>query len=195
MIFFTSVMAHSSRRNPACPRLPAESATRTPGTDPAQDTCKRVTIKAERSRLEDNTLRNHLIRGLAAAIGMQLALIASAGNPAAQLAGSEWRPTHIGNIETPQETALFVRFGAKGQLSGHGGCNRFFGAYATGKAGIEIGPLGATRMACPEPIMDLEQRFLTALQSAKDCKRNGTRLTCSDARGETTLRFVQTDWD
>jgi hypothetical protein len=45
-------------------------------------------------------MRNHLIRGLAFAVGMPLALILSAGNPAAQLAGSEWRPTTIGDRNT-----------------------------------------------------------------------------------------------
>jgi len=140
-------------------------------------------------------MRHKLIRCLAFTIGMALALIVSAADPVAELAGSEWRPTTIGAIEPPGDTAISLRFGEDGQLSGHGGCNRFFGAYKTTAAGIEIWPLGATRMACPEPVMDLEQRFLNALQAATGFKRDRTRLTFSDAQGETLLQLVQTDWD
>ncbi len=66
--------------------------------------------------------------GLQAGI-LALALAAASGPAAAQLAGNEWRPMEISNIDVPAGAGLFVRFGGEGKLEGDGGCNRFFGAY------------------------------------------------------------------
>ena len=114
---------------------------------------------------------------------------------APQLAGSEWRPTDIGGVEVPAEPEVFVRFGGEGRLEGHGGCNGFFGSYELDGDKIEIGPLGATRMACPEVIMDAEQRFMNVLGNAKRVKRDRIDLTLFDGSGNPLAQLVQTDAD
>jgi heat shock protein HslJ len=52
------------------------------------------------------------------------------------------------------------------RFNGFGGCNRFFGAYVAGAdGGLAIpSPIGATRMACPEPIGKVESALLAALE-------------------------------
>lgn len=119
----------------------------------------------------------------------------NAASQAMQLAGSEWRPTEIGSIEFPANSEVFVRFGGEGALEGYGGCNRFSGAYKLVADKIEIGPLAATRMACPEPVMDREIRFLQALEHARKFVRDGIDLSLIDDSGNPLGRLIQTDAD
>jgi len=127
--------------------------------------------------------------------GLALALATASCAPAAPLAGSEWQPTRIGGIEVPDGSQMFVGFGAEGNLVGHGGCNRFFGTYELKGSRIEIGPLGATRMACPEAVMKLEARFQGALGTTRQFSRERIDLTLSDAAGVSLVRLRQADAD
>lgn len=111
------------------------------------------------------------------------------------LAGSEWRPTEIGGVAVPADSEIFIQFGDEGTLQGHGGCNGFMGSYKLDGDSIEISPLGATMMACPEAIMERERRFFDALQKSEHFERDGTDLTLSDELRATTAKLVQTDPD
>jgi heat shock protein HslJ len=124
-----------------------------------------------------------------------LALLAAAPASAAELAGSEWRPVRIGAAPWPEDSGIFVRFESEGRLAGHGGCNRFMGSYALGGDTIEIGPVAATRMACPEPAMEHERLLFDVLESARGFSRNRTELTLTDSQGHVIATFIQTDWD
>ncbi|MEA3278145.1 MAG: META domain-containing protein [Pseudomonadota bacterium] len=47
------------------------------------------------------------------------------------------------------------------RIGGSAGCNRYFANIDDkGKGAVAIGPVGSTRMACPEPLMAQEQAFL-----------------------------------
>ncbi len=126
---------------------------------------------------------------------LTLALATTSGAGAAELAGSEWRPVEIGNLQVPPGAELFVRFAGEGKLEGHGGCNRFFGSYKIAVDRVETGPLGATRMACPEPIMEREMRFLQALDNARRFVRDRIDLVLTDEEGAPVARLIQTDAD
>ena len=122
--------------------------------------------------------------------------ITSTPTAAQQLAGSEWRPLNIGDIEVPAGSELFVRFGGEGKLEGHSGCNRFSGTFKLTGDGIEIGPLGVNRMACSEPaVMEREVRFLEALQNARRFLRDRIDLSLTDNAGNPVVRLIQTDAD
>ncbi|WP_075996859.1 META domain-containing protein [Salaquimonas pukyongi] len=105
---------------------------------------------------------------------------------ASSLAGSEWG---MAGQDMP-----FVRFEAGGRVTGHAGCNRFFGSYETDGEKFKAGPLGATRMACPGAVMEKEQAFLSSLQNARRFTRRGARLELIDGKGK-VLTLVQRDWD
>jgi heat shock protein HslJ len=49
------------------------------------------------------------------------------------------------------------------------GCNRYFATIKDGPApgDVDIGPLGATRMLCPEPQAAVEQRFMQQLADVR----------------------------
>jgi heat shock protein HslJ len=105
-----------------------------------------------------------------------------------RLAGSEWGMT---GKDKP-----FVQFGSGGKLAGNAGCNNFFGGYEVAADGsIAIGPLGSTRMACPEPEMTQEMQFLDMLQGVKRFERDGTRLSLMDGSGTVLAELVQRDAD
>ena len=131
---------------------------------------------------------------LACVLALTLAITSTLA-AAQRLAGSEWRPTEIGDIKVPAGSEMFVRFGSESKLEGHGGCNQFFGTYTLAGDGIEIGPLGATRMACSEPVMDIEIRFLKALESASRFMRDRIELWLTDTGGNPVVRLIQSDAD
>lgn len=55
-----------------------------------------------------------------------------------------------------------------GQVNGSAGCNSYFGVVQLGEDGaIRFGMLGSTLMACAEPRMEQEFRFLQALQQVR----------------------------
>ena len=67
---------------------------------------------------------------------------------------------------------------------------QFFGSLEQTEAGIEIGPLGATRMACPEPIMSREMAFLEALQKTRDFQVSNDSMRLLDDEGSVLAEFV-----
>ena len=66
----------------------------------------------------------------------------------------------------------FIEFGS-GRLSGRAGCNRFSGTYSITGDRLSVGPLMATRMACPEPRMRHEHRVLEILRGPVTMRRQG----------------------
>jgi len=93
-----------------------------------------------------------------------------------------------GVLDTLQST---LSFDADLNVSGNGGCNRYFGSTTVDEDEIAFGPLGNTRMACSQAIMDQEQRLLGALESARTWRIDAARdlLYLDNEEGRTILRF------
>ncbi len=119
------------------------------------------------------------------------------------LAGSDWAVTMVNNgreavvsvIEGSELTALF---GDNGELSGSAGCNQYISSYTVSGNTIQIGQIGSTMRLCPEPegIMEQEQAFLVALQSAATFRIEGDSLelrTADDAIAVMMTRRVEID--
>jgi hypothetical protein len=68
----------------------------------------------------------------------------------------------------PEEPEVTLRFDEE-RLMGSSGCNNYFAAATPGEVPgvVSIGPIGATRMACPEAEMAVEARFLSLLEGVK----------------------------
>jgi heat shock protein HslJ len=128
-----------------------------------------------------------------------LAAVALATLPAVAaaegLAGSEWRPLTLAGAPFPDGVEAFVQFGAEGALTGRGGCNRFSGAYAIDAGRLTIGPVAATRMACPEPAMSAEATLFQTFLATRAFFRDGADLTFLGEDGAPVAAFAQTDWD
>lgn len=63
------------------------------------------------------------------------------------------------------------------RFAGNAGCNRIFGSFdaglPSGEAKLKFEDVGMTRMACPEPLMQIEQQFVRALNGV-------TRMAVTD---------------
>lgn len=64
------------------------------------------------------------------------------------------------------------------RVSGHGGCNAFTAPFRVEGRRITIGPVAATRMACPD--MESEKRFFSALLESHAFELPGGRLVLED---------------
>jgi heat shock protein HslJ len=111
------------------------------------------------------------------------------------LAGSEWRPTEIDGVEIAEDAGIFIQFGAEGKVQGSGGCNRFTGKYEVDGDTIALGPLATTRMLCPDPVQQNEDRLFAGLARATKFAREGIDLTLKDDEDAVVVQLVQTDAD
>ena len=106
------------------------------------------------------------------------------------LAAISWLVTSYNNgkeaaVSPILGTELTLEFAADGNINGSAGCNRYFGPYSLSDATMQIGPLATTRALCQEPagIMEQEQEFLTALQSAATYTIQNDKLDMRTAEG------------
>lgn len=111
------------------------------------------------------------------------------------IADTAWRPTHIGEMRLQDDSRMIVQFNSNNSIVGHSGCNRFFGDYTFVDGSLDIGPLGSTRMACPEPVNSFEISFLEALQSARTLSRTESGLAMRDDKGDVVARYIATERD
>jgi heat shock protein HslJ len=84
--------------------------------------------------------------------------------------------------------AVTVSFEA-GRVQGFSGCNQFMGSYALNGGRLALGPVGGTMMACPEPVMGVENRFLKAFSGTLQIAVAGDRMTLTPADGGEALQF------
>lgn len=83
-----------------------------------------------------------------------------------QIGGVEWRAVDINGVPVGEGAAPTLRLDG-GRASGNASCNRFSGSYELGRTEqrLRFGPLAATRMACPTPVMEQERRYLGILEA------------------------------
>lgn len=106
------------------------------------------------------------------------------------LEGTEWKLTGwtVSSID-PASVTITAEF-AEGRLSGNSGVNTYSGPYKAGPdATFSAGPLAATEMAGPEPVMRAETAYLTLLGQAKSYEVTGSRLTLFDGGENESLIF------
>ena len=83
------------------------------------------------------------------------------------LSANEWQLVSIDGQPVPADAKPPVIHFERDSIRGFAGCNRFTSPIKeTAPGRIEVGPAAATRMACPGPEMDLEQKFLAELGKA-----------------------------
>lgn len=112
-----------------------------------------------------------------------LALGAVAALGQATLVGTSWVMASAG--KRPPS----ISFEADGKVAGSGGCNRFFGSYEQDGESLSFSPLGATRMACPQGTMRVEQDFFAMLGAVRKAKVEASTLVLVDAAGQELTRL------
>ena len=93
------------------------------------------------------------------------------------LVGTEWQLIQLGGetVRPEEGRFTFTLQAETGQLVGTGACKSLSGSYKSDeKRSLKIGPLAATRMACPD--LKREQAFIEALESATHYDMDGPML-------------------
>ena len=112
--------------------------------------------------------------------------------PPPTLEGVTWEVTGFNNgrqaVVSPMlDTKISLAF-KDGMVTGTAGCNTFRATYTAVADSLAIGPAATTRMACPkEGVMQQEQQFLAALQSATTWAIERNVLDVHRADGERVL--------
>jgi len=111
----------------------------------------------------------------------------------ADLGGHGWVLIELGPEQhLPEDIEISLLF-QDDRVSGTSGCNNYFAGVLAPKAGeLAFNGMGTTRKACPEPRMDLERRYLSALAGATGYTFQAGRLAlrCDTDEGSIVLMFT-----
>lgn len=113
------------------------------------------------------------------------------GGAPGQLWGTSWLLEDTGGTGVIDNAQATLEFPETGKVAGRGSCNRFFGTVELTGHSIAFGPLGSTRMACPEAVMNQEARYLKALQEAERYDFDGAFLLIHARGMDRPLRFTR----
>ena len=113
-----------------------------------------------------------------------------------ELPGTNWEVTAYNNgkgavVGLIPGTQITANFDQEGKLAGNAGCNNYFADYTTDGEKITIGMPGSTRMFCNEPegIMEQEQAYLDALNTAATYKIMGLTMEMRTSDGAIVATF------
>ena len=113
----------------------------------------------------------------------------ASGQDAAGIEGIAWYLTEVGGSPiSPMaggKQPHMLLDPAQKQATGFAGCNHFFGSYQLDGSSLTFGPMGATRMACPDLETGLETSVLKALETTRKWKQADGELLLLD--GDTVL--------
>ena len=99
------------------------------------------------------------------------------------LAGTRWNVVNFNNgmgavTGTIADTSITLAFDGSGQATGNAGCNTYSAVYRAGGNTLTVERPNATMQFCetPEGVMQQEQQYLAALQSAATFNLSGDQL-------------------
>jgi len=103
--------------------------------------------------------------------------------PGDPLADTAWELQFIRRTSALSDVTVTAEF-KEGRIGGKASCNRYFASYEVKGDSLRIGPAGATKMMCPETVMEQEDLFLAFLQEAKTFRIQDGQLQIFRADGE-----------
>lgn len=104
------------------------------------------------------------------------------GDPISLLAIGEWTVASVGGEPTGERPPT-LQFLPEGRAAGFAGCNRWMGNAGLSGEGLAFTQAATTMMACPEPAMAAERRFLDAL----------SKITRHDFGADGSLQLIAGD--
>lgn len=107
-------------------------------------------------------------------------------SPTAGLTGTEWRLVQLDggttDVGAGASAPTLLLTATDTRVSGFAGCNRLMGSYELTGARLRFSQLATTRMFCANT-MDLEQRYLAALEATRTYRLTGRELDLTGDRG------------
>lgn len=152
--------------------------------DPARSYVVQASISsAGRTMFGTNTPSSVLTRGAGASVVLTVEPVAAAapGGATATLINTYWKLIDLGGTspvgQEDNREANFILSAEGSSIAATGGCNRMFGNYESGPdltLKLKVG--GISMMACAEPLMKQEARFVEALNATTSYRIDGTKL-------------------
>jgi heat shock protein HslJ len=111
------------------------------------------------------------------------------------IVGKDWTLVELYGVVVQQnqlnKEAHMILNAAEKRVAGSGGCNSFFGGYELeGDKGIRFLNMGATKMACPDNAMQVEQRLFEAFGNTSQFSFKNDTLLLSNSGGMPLVKFV-----
>lgn len=97
-----------------------------------------------------------------------------------------WTLSDISGADFPARATIELL--KPGQIAGQAPCNRYFASQDVPYPWFKVGPIGATKMACPE--LTHETVFLATLSRMSLAEVTGTTLILSNDDGETMVFYA-----
>ncbi|MFY9552978.1 MAG: META domain-containing protein [Thermoanaerobaculia bacterium] len=115
-------------------------------------------------------------------LAAMLGCASAGGGPAPKLEDTTWQLVDVAGDRIPEgaRPSSLTLQSVEHKVVGFAGCNRLIGDYRADGRSLRFTPLGSTKMACREPAMSLEKRFLDALGRAKTYALSGGMLELRD---------------
>lgn len=103
---------------------------------------------------------------------------------------NQWVLTKLGNqqMNADNPPTLWINL-SKNHFSGFAGCNRMGGKITNEKGKIHFGDIFSTKMYCEN--MEIEDKYLDALEKVTSFKVEGDKLFLSDENNNVILNFVK----
>jgi heat shock protein HslJ len=95
----------------------------------------------------------------------------------------------VSMAEPPSGADVTLTF-QDGAAGGHSACNRYRFPVTIGDGTLAFGMGVSTKMACAQQLMEMESRYLNALESVTSWQMAGNTLDLDDAAGQTLLVFA-----
>ncbi len=106
--------------------------------------------------------------------------------------GTIWAATTINGQSIIEGSEVLLGI-APGRIGGFSGCNTYFGPVETNRNEVAVGPIGSTRIACAEELMNQETEFLGALESAATVSIENDEMTVYNDAGDIILTFSRVE--
>jgi heat shock protein HslJ len=108
----------------------------------------------------------------------------------ASLEGTHWVLLTLNGRSPLAGTAITAEF-LEDQITGHSGCNSYFGPYTVDGGALRFDEIGMTAMAClePEGVMVQETTYIEALRNVAGYRLAGDRLEMLGRSGEVVLVY------
>ncbi|MBA3345455.1 MAG: META domain-containing protein, partial [Gemmatimonadales bacterium] len=161
--------------------------------DPRRRYAVRATIRSEgRLLFTTNSVVPVITEGSPRRVDLMLVRVADQAEAApASLWETSWVLEDVAGTGVLDAARATLEFPESGKVAGRGSCNRFFGSVEINGESITFGPLGSTRMACVEAVMNQEVKYLKTLQDAERYAVEGTTLWIHTKAMDRALRFTR----
>ncbi|SHG75408.1 Heat shock protein HslJ [Cognatiyoonia sediminum] len=116
------------------------------------------------------------------------------GDPWAYLTARTWVVEDINGQGVIDIARTTIGFASSGAILGSGSCNRYNGTAALSATTLEIGPVAATLMMCPEALMNQERKLFDAFEKVSSFKVDETgALILNGSEGALITAHAATD--